>query len=130
MEFKNHFRSFGIDYETADLKTEILRQDKKEYFVDLMRRVSLMLQMRNSSPESGEDYLISPVADKNGTFFDSRNGIGGLPVDADANGAYNIARKALWIIDRIKNCDESEISKDGMSISNREWLEYAQKAND
>ena len=123
-EFKNHFRSFGIDYETEDLKTEILRQDKKEYFVDLMRRVSLMLQMRNSSPESREDYLISPVADKNGTFFDSRNGVPGLPVDADANGAYNIARKALRIIDEIKNCD------DGMSITNREWLEYAQKAND
>ena len=129
-EFKNHFRSFGIDYEAADLKSEILKQDKKEYFVDLMRHVSLMLQMRNSSSESGEDYLISPVADKNGTFFDSRNGVDVLPVDADANGAYNIARKALWIIDEIKNCDESKISKVDMSISNRKWLKYAQKAND
>ena len=95
-----------------------------------MRHVSLMLQMRNSSSESGEDYLISPVADKNGTFFDSRNGVDVLPVDADANGAYNIARKALWIIDEIKNCDESKISKVDMSISNRKWLKYAQKATD
>ena len=67
-----------------------------------------------------------------GNFYDSRNFIGvknaDLPVDADANGAYNIARKGLWAISQIKNAEtDQELKKARISITNKEWLEFAQK---
>lgn len=49
-----------------------------------------------------------------------------LPKDADANGAYNIARKVLWAIDRFKESDIENVGKVKIAISNKEWLQYAQ----
>ena len=46
-----------------------------------------------------------------------------LPVDADANGAYNIAKKGLWVIEQIK---EAKGKKPKLAISNKQWLAYAQ----
>ena len=53
-------------------------------------------------------------------FFDSRKGEASLPLDADANGAYNIARKGLMVMDQIKSEKKPE-------ISNEVWLNFAQK---
>ena len=82
--------------------------------------------MRNSVTGTDIDYLISPVRNSSGDFFDSRKQTPGLPLDADANGAYNIARKGLWIIEQLKNTDDEEIDKMKTSVSNAQWLEYAQ----
>ena len=82
--------------------------------------------MRNSITGTDVDYLISPVRNASGKFFDSREKADGLPFDADANGAYNIARKGLWIIEKLKKYDDEEIDKVKTSISNAQWLEYAQ----
>ena len=90
-----------------------------------------MLQMRNSITGNTEvDYLISPVKNKAGRFYDSRDyeklADSKLPQNADANGAYNIARKVLWAIDQFKATEEENLGKAKISISNAEWLEYAQ----
>ena len=92
----------------------------------------MTLQMRNSvsgSTKSEDDYIISPVAERNGVFYDSRekNENSPLPCDADANGAYNIARKGLWVVKNIKAAEQGE--KVNMAISNKEWLELAQKGD-
>ena len=93
-----------------------------------------MLQMRNSiSGRTDVDYLISPVKNADGTFYDSRNyqnmKEGALPADADANGAYNIARKVLWAIEQFRNVEDDELDKVKIAISNKAWLEYAQTHN-
>lgn len=80
--------------------------------------------MRNSFIGTEIDYLVSPVADENGKFYDSRTAGSELPANADANGAYNIARKGLMIIDRIKKADN--IDKLDLSITNKDWLAFAQ----
>ena len=49
---------------------------------------------------------ISPVKNAKGYFYDSRVVDKTLPIDADANGAYNIARKGLMLIEQIKNVDD------------------------
>jgi hypothetical protein len=76
------------------------------------------------------DYLVSPVADDTGCFFDSRkqaelkeNAV--LPMNADANGAYNIARKGLLAIRKMKQ-EENDSAKISLAISNKEWLKFAQ----
>ena len=89
-----------------------------------MALMKLLLQMRNSKTTSEVDYLLSPVADSQGRFFDSRQGIETLPDNADANGAYNIARKGLWAIRKIQQTPEGE--KLSLTITNKEWLEFAQ----
>ena len=125
-EFKSLFEQFGIDY-YDNLKSQILEQNSKDFFEQLMRLISLTLQMRNSITGNVDvDYLISPVRNSKGEFYDSRNykSTDILPCDADANGAYNIARKALWAIKQLKECDD--VSKAKLSISKKEWLEYAQ----
>ena len=82
--------------------------------------------MRNSKTGTEEDYIISPVIGADGNFYDSRNQDETLPLDADANGAFNIARKGLMIIDRIKATPDEELETVNLSISNVDWLKYAQ----
>ena len=50
-----------------------------------------------------------------------------MPANADANGAYNIARKALWAIDVLKSTPDEDLGKAKLSIKNKDWLCYAQK---
>lgn len=109
----------------TDVKMHILAQDKKEFFESLFYLFKLTLQMRNSITGTEVDYLISPVANLNGNFYDSRTADITLPKDADANGAYNIARKGLMVIEKIKNA--SDMKKVDLKITNKEWLQFAQR---
>lgn len=85
---------------------------------------NILLSMRYSCARDGQDFILSPVADENGNFFDSRTANENLPKDADANGAYNIARKGLWNIMRLNSSED--IMKANLAISNKEWLWFAQ----
>ena len=125
-EFKNLFEAYGIDISLDNLIDPILAVNEKAFFVKLMKLFGLTLQMRNSITNDEEDYLISPVRDRNGNFFTSV-GQTALPCDADANGAYNIARKAQWAIAQIKQAPDIHNVK--LSISNKQWLEFAQRAD-
>lgn len=131
-EFKSLFDEFGIDYK-GNLKDSILSISNADFYGRLIKLFSLTLQMRNSITGSTlpeDDYLISPVANENGEFYDSRNYKGtnaALPCDADANGAYNIARKALWAIDVLKDTPDDMLNSAKLSITNAEWLEYTQR---
>lgn len=121
--FKDLFDKYKIDY-TSNLKTSIISQIQKEFFIELLHLLKLTLQMRNSKTGTEVDYLISPVANQKGDFYDSRIVNNTLPKDADANGAYNIARKGLWVIDQIKKTED--LKKVKLAISNKEWLSYVQ----
>lgn len=98
--------------------------------------LNMIQQIRNSGIEKKDDnFLYSPVRNENGEHFDTRNpqNNGGLEliVDADANGAFNIARKGLIMDAHIKhwiNSGRPKIKKDGketsdldLFISDREW---------
>lgn len=67
-------------------------------FGDLFYAFERTLQMRNSCALTGEDYIESPVEGPDGTRFDSRTAGPGMPENADANGAYHIALKGLWLL--------------------------------
>jgi CRISPR-associated protein Cpf1 len=118
--FKKFFKENGIDI-SGNIKAQIVERTDKRFFEQLLHLVRLMLQMRNSDIE--QDYIISPVRNDNGTFFNSNNP-GGMPKDADANGAYNIALKGLWVVRCIKQSDD--LTKLKLAISNKEWLQFIQ----
>ena len=130
--FLELFNEYGVEY-TSRLKDTVLTISDKDFWTKFIKLLSLTLQMRNSitgSIKPEDDYLISPVRGNDGSFYDSRDYLSGdakLPTDADANGAYNIARKGLWAVEQIKSVSANEIDMINLSITNAIWLEYVQK---
>ena len=122
-KFKDFFANHRIDIK-GNLKEAIAQQDSADFFKGLLYLLKLTLQMRNSMTGTDIDYLQSPVADAEGNFYNSETCDKSLPKNADANGAYNIARKGLWIVRQIKNSDDLHNLK--LAISNKEWLQFAQ----
>jgi CRISPR-associated protein Cpf1 len=78
------------------------------------------MQMRNSRRDTEEDYIISPILDANGTFFDSRKQIKTLPLDADANGAYHIALKGRYLLNAINEDNK-------LKVENKDWFRFVQE---
>ena len=128
-ELKKLFEEYSIDYTNDNIINSIVNIDEKDFHVRLLELFRLTMQMRNSksnSTDPKDDYIISPVMNDEGIFFDSRYADGNLPCDADANGAYNIARKGLILIDHIKQISEEEFTDSDLLIKNKEWLQFAQ----
>ena len=125
-EFKRILGKAGIDIH-ENLKDAIrnLKGKKQKNLEPLMQFMKLLLQLRNSKAGTDEDYILSPVAGENGIFYDSRSCGEQLPENADANGAYNIARKGLMMIEQIKDAKDLDNLK--FDISNKSWLNFAQQ---
>ncbi len=128
-QFEDFFGSNAITYgDGNDLKNQILSKNEKAFFEKLLHLFKLTLQMRNSitnSTNPEDDYLISPVKNNTGEFYDSRKAPAALPQDADANGAYHIAKKGLWALQTI-NQHNDEWKKIKLAISNKDWLNFVQ----
>jgi len=88
----------------------------------------LICQIRNTQQDKEgdeNDFILSPVE----PYFDSRNPekFGKhLPKNGDANGAYNIARKGIIILDKIsrykkENGSTDKMKWDDLYISHIEW---------
>lgn len=130
-EFKTLFERYNIQYENGvDLKDAIASIDKKEDINELKRLFFLTVSLRNK-PDKDTDYILSPVRDANGAFFDSRlvnpEALPKLPVDGDANGAYNIGRKGLLSLNKLKNGINEPLSLEEWVQSVR--LEICQTTN-
>lgn len=120
----------GVELEKVEGRSETAWQSLR-YVLDLIQ------QIRNSGKKKEDDnFLYSPVRSENGEHFDTRNyqNNGELSEieDADANGAYNIARKGLimdahikqWINSgrRMKSSKKDEKTSDlDLFVSDREW---------
>ena len=130
--FKDLFSKYCIDIRKDNLIEDIIHIDEPTFYKEFYKLLRLVLQMRNSiTGNVNVDYLISPVKNEHGCFFDSRNYEGksnaSLPANADANGAYNIARKALWAVNIFKETEDDKLSKVKISITNKDWLKFAQE---
>lgn len=126
-EFMSLFKKYNIDVE-GDIKFQILSQESKEFFKSFMWLLKMTLQIRNSETNGEKDYMISPVKNKEGRFFNTNEVKDGtLPENADANGAYNIARKGLWLVALFKQTPDEELDKVKITISNKDWLKFAQE---
>lgn len=109
-----------------DLLEYIRRTDadnrNASFFSALFDAFRWTVQLRNSDRDN--DYILSPVVQPDGTFFDSRKAPDGMPKDADANGAYHIAMKGLYLL---RNRFSSAVSKKiDLYITNRDWFDFIQ----
>ena len=118
-EFENLFKDLD---KSKEMKDQILARSDAEFYRNALYLLKLTVQLRNSNNKTGEDYIISPVS-KKGVFYDSRyySEKDKLPCDADANGAYNIARKGIIVLESIKK------NKKILAISRDVWLNKAQE---
>ena len=113
-----------------DLKKDIVERGSVGLYKTLIWLLKLVMQMRNSNAETGEDYILSPVRNKAGVFYDSRKADDTLPKDADANGAYHIALKGLYLLQEVFNKTQSEKDKVDLKITHPDWLAFAQKRHE
>lgn len=136
-ELKTLFKANNINYsEGLDLKENIVKTNKSEFFESLIYVLKQILKLRNSYTESeienkfrhlpnfrasNYDYILSCVKDRNGKFFDSRVANADEPNDADANGAYNIGLKGLMLIDKIKG---DNTGKPNLKIERDDFVNY------
>lgn len=123
-EMKVLLKEYHIDITENDMCDAMMKIDKADFYKRFMHLFSLLMQMRNSDAQ--EDKMTSPILNAHGEFFTTGSDEH-KPLDADANGAYNIARKGLWIVEQIKNTDIEQLDKVKLAISNKEWLKYAQE---
>ena len=122
------FEKNGLELrEGTDIKTLLASMDASPnaaLFNALFCAFKNTLQLRNSNATTEEDYILSPVA-KNGRHFCSTDEadkgrdasgewISRLPVDADANGAYHIALKGLFMLN----------NPNTKRIENEKWFEF------
>jgi len=126
-KLKKLFEKNSIAFENGnDIKTEILKSNSVEFFKELIILLRLTFKLRNSFTGKEEDYILSPVKNKEGKFFDSReqenSPTAELPVNADANGAYHIALKGLLAVKYIQ-----ENSKE--KLSNENWFNFVTGRN-
>lgn len=105
-----------------------------DFFKELFGLLRLTLQLRNSRVgtdneiDNTSDYILSCVKDGEGQFFDSRCALQDMPQNADANGAFHIGLKGLWLLRQI---DEWQGGWEGrkspnFAISNAEWYRFIQ----
>lgn len=135
-ELKSIFDDFGINWNNEDNFIDSVHAIQAEksnakFFDTLLRMFNATLQMRNSIPNTEIDYLISPVKSEDGTFFDSREELkkgenAKLPIDADANGAYHIALKGLYLLENDFNRNDKGVIQ---NISNADWFKFVQEKN-
>ena len=118
----------NIQYKNGqDLKQELILKKETKFYKTLFWLLKLTLSLRHSKTGTDDDFILSPVANEKGQFYDSRNASSDMPKDADANGAYNIALKGLWNIQQIKahdwNVEKPKTLK--LNMSNEQWFEFA-----
>ena len=132
----------GIGYEDGhNVLEDIGKLDEKTerpVVNELFEIIRLTVQLRNSttekrdSEEAAWDRIISPVLNDQGEFFDTEDFNGKecavLPVDADANGAYCIGLKGLFVTRKIRDNwrPGEKLGKNLLKISHADWFDFIQ----
>lgn len=129
--FKALFEKYEVNYSDGSDLIDKLQSVSTQFYKEFLYLLSLVLQMRNSvSGNVEEDSIISPVMSKEGEFFETSKNNQFLPENADANGAYNIARKGLWVMKQIEGAADDKLMKVKLNISNKDWLALVQGTNE
>jgi CRISPR-associated protein Cpf1 len=130
--FRKLFEDAGIDISgniLEQIKGLVIKGNEK-FFRDFIFFFNLVCQIRNTQKEKDgdeNDFILSPVV----PFFDSRKDNGkNLPKNGDDNGAYNIARKGIVILNKIsqfaeKNEDCGKMKWEYLYIYDTEWDNFS-----
>ncbi|MBI5401559.1 type V CRISPR-associated protein Cas12a/Cpf1 [Candidatus Wolfebacteria bacterium] len=125
------FEQNSVNYKSDDLKNAIaIKKDlSAEFYKDLFYYLFLLLNIRNSVSGADIDYIQCSQCG-----FDSRKGYQGCEFNGDANGSYNIARKGIMILEKIRQYKKKNGNLDKMNwgdlfIDIEEWDKFSQTIN-
>jgi len=113
-ELKNLFKNIDLSW---NINNKISEKDSY-FYKSLTYYFNLILQLRNSDTKNNIDYIICPSCN-----YHSKDWFQKLDYNADANWAYNIARKWIILLDRIKN----NLEKPDLYVSDTDWDNFTQK---
>jgi hypothetical protein len=117
----------------VELKEKILNRSETDFYKKLIHYIRVTVSLRQNNGLKGEeekDFILSPVANQKGEFFNSSKAASNEPKDADANGAYHIALKGLMNLEVINETSDDKLKKPDWKIKNKDWLEYVWERND
>lgn len=101
--FENFNKTKGKSLLKQAENISLSKFDDHNAWESLRYAIEIIQQIRNTgNHEKDGDFLQSPIRDENGKHFDSRLEKTSRPTCGDANGAYNIARKGLIMVEHIK----------------------------
>lgn len=133
--FKELFERHNID-SAKNILSQIGNTEAKgneRFFKDFVYYFNLVCQIRNTQEDKhgdDNDFILSP-AEPN---FDSRRAEDfgeGLPKNGDDNGAYNIARKGIIILNKISNFNKDgsieKITWKDLFVSGTDWDNFVTK---
>ena len=115
-ELHNLLRKYDIILKD-NINSQIQNIKERDFWEHLTNLLLLILEIRNTDNESGRDYIECPHC-----HFHSEKGFHGHKWNGDANGAFNIARKGLIIVERIQASNEPEKMTWGdLSVGIKDW---------
>ncbi len=125
-KLKKVFGTAEIDYEgCANLMNEICSSEDQRFLKKFTYYFKMMLNLRvvddfKDKGTSENDFIHSPVF----PFYDSRcvKENAPLPMNGDANGAYNIARKGIIVLEKM-----AKDPKGTASVPKKDWENFSQK---
>lgn len=121
-ELKDLFEDNKINLK-QDINKQLQNIDERDFWGKLVYLLNLILEIRNTDSELGRDYIECPHC-----HFHSDKGFQEHKWDGDANGAYNIARKGLMIMSKIRKAEKPEDIKWGdIKIDIKDWDAYVAK---
>ena len=110
------FDLLSLIHRTAPTKTAA------SFFKAIFYAFRMSVALRHSNRD--KDMIISPVMDENGQFFDSgKVKDNSAPHDADANGAFHIALKGLYLLKH--GIIDGKLEK----IPHDAWMKFTQSRN-
>lgn len=120
-------RGITLD-EGADVKALLSGIDDSisnaDFYRILFEAFKRIVQLRNTNSNTGEDYIHSPAIQDGKQYCsldelrkwkdNGESSIPSLPIDADANGAYHIALKGLYLM----------LNPQAKQIENEKWFRF------
>lgn len=123
---KKLFSDADISMKDGDLREKIVNNDRsKEFYEKLLFVLFLLTETRQTVSGTSVDFIQCPECG-----FDSRKKFQGREFNGDANGAYNIARKGVMVLEKMRQFEKKEdLAKMGwgdLSINIEEWDNFTQ----
>lgn len=122
-EFKKLLSDNGVDYEKGRDIIPELHGKSQDFWKEFLKLLRLTLQLTNWDSEKKE-FSVRGCTAMNGKFYDTDDAPEGMPKDADALAAWNIARKAHIVINEMRASKDP--SKVKMTIDGATWLKNVQ----
>jgi hypothetical protein len=118
-----------IEYRNTNILNELaIKEFDKDFYKNLLHYLNLILEIRNSISDTKIDYIQCPAC---GFHSDHPSENLRLVTNGDANGAYNIARKGLLILEKIRQFkgDIEKMEWKDLSVGIEEWDKFTQEGS-